>query len=172
MKPLLLCGIAIVCAAVAGAMLSRSRGVRQAARALLALLSLALACLTAFCFVFPLFAPRDSNAGFLMFPGVITGVLAYVVWTMYSTAQTYEKVQSMPDEQKVAWVQDTAARMAHDLQEELARDEREVEKFWISPKRRRQLRERIQHNRFMLEKLPKLALPRHLVHSDKKAPDK
>lgn len=156
MKMTLLAAVGVFIIACGLSMFSRREGLRAAGRAVLLLYFIALSCAAIGCFVFPLFAPKGSGAAVMMFPGFFAGLFAWIAWMFWASAHDYKKVAALPDAEKLAWLENSTEKMVEELTLQLENDEKDVKKFWISPRRRQSLRERIGHNKFMLANLPKL----------------
>lgn len=168
MKFFILGALVVLVAGIGMGQFSKSKGLRSVGRVIVLLYLLLMGALVLGCFGIMIRAPQGSNSGFLMFPAAFFAFISWILWGVWVSAREWDGIADKSDPEKLAWLEEKSEEMAARLQDELERDRAEVVKFWVSPSRRRKLRERIAENEFLLKHAETMD-DRYRAHLEKKA---
>ena len=150
--------ILIAVAAMAAAYfmgISRNTTIRWLGQGILLALTLGIAGGALFCIVFPIIKP-ETESGVLILIVVPLILICYIPWTLFRLTRDIAMTRDFTPEQKEQFIKEKIDDLEADLQKQLAEDMDTVNKFWISPARRRRLRQNINHNKLMLAGFKKI----------------
>jgi|GEM_PF-4657993 hypothetical protein len=148
--------------------INRNTAVRWLGQGILLALTLAVAGGVLFCIVFPIVKP-ETESGVLILVVIPLALVGYIPWTLLRLARDVVMTRDFTPAQKEQFVKEKIDDLEADLQKQLEQDLENVNKFWISPAKRRRLRQNISHNRLMLAGFKKIEAE---MQKQNKEPDK
>lgn len=135
--------------------ISRNAAVRWLGQGILLALTLAIAAGVLFCIIFPIIRP-DTGSGVLILVVIPLILIGLVPWTLLRLTRDVVMTRDFTPAQKERFVKEKIDDLEEDLQKQLAQNAEDVNKFWISPAKRRRLRQNISHNRLLLAGLKQI----------------
>lgn len=148
--------------------INRNSAVRWLGQGILLALTLAVAGGVLFCIVFPIVKP-ETESGVLILVVIPLALVGYIPWTLFGLTRDVVMTRDFTPAQKEQFVKEKIDDLEADLQKQLEQDLENVNKFWISPAKRRRLRQNISHNRLMLAGFKKIEAE---MQKQNKEPDK
>ena len=98
----------------------------------------------------------ETESGVLILIVVPLILICYIPWTLFRLTRDIAMTRDFTPEQKEQFIKEKIDDLEADLQKQLAEDMDTVNKFWISPAKRRRLRQNINHNKLMLAGFKKI----------------
>lgn len=129
--------------------ISRNAAVRWLGQGILLALTLAIGAGVLFCIVFPIVKP-ETESGVLILVVIPLILIGLIPWTLLRLARDVVMTRDFTPAQREQFVKEKIEDLEADLKNQLEEDLKNVNKFWISPAKRRRLRQNISHNRLML----------------------
>lgn len=148
--------IAIAVTAVAYFMgISRNAAVRWLGQGILLAMTLAIGAGVLFCIFLPIVKP-ETESGVLILVVIPLILVGYIPWTLFGLTRDVVMTRDFTPAQREQFVKEKIEDLEADLNKQLEEDLKNVNKFWISPAKRRRLRQNISHNRLMLAGFKKI----------------
>ena len=142
-------GLLIVVAAAWGvAFFSPSAPARRITRARMLSMALAASAATGFCLIYPFFT---SAAGVLIIPAMLLGLLAWLLFSVWSWLNEREAYLALSRGDRIAADKRGLAEGFEDIELRLAKDRAVVRRFFITPQRRSRLRRQIPEQELLLQ---------------------
>ena len=135
--------------------ISRNTAIRRLGQGILLALTLGVAGGVLFCIAFPIVKP-ETESGVLILVVIPLILMGYIPWTLFRLTRDVVMTRDFTPEQRERFVKEKIDDLEADIQQQLAEDMKNVNKFWISPAKRRRLRQNISHNRLMLAGFKKI----------------
>lgn len=168
MKFVFLAALVVIVAGWGVAQFSSNKSLRAVGRGILLLTLLTLIALVIGCFGIMIAAPAGSGSGTFIFPAALFAFFAWIFWGAWTSTREWDQIADKSDAEKMAWLEKKSEEMSANLREDIERDQAELAKFWVSPSRRRKLRERVAENQFLLKHAETMD-DRYRAHLEKKA---
>lgn len=102
------------------------------------------------------FAKADKGAGPMMFLAVPLGLIAWIAFSFLRTAVKHEEYWDLNVEDRQQYTLEKLDQMQADFEEVISYNDEQVKRFWISPLRRKKLRDELSHAEFMLDYIAKM----------------
>jgi len=142
-------GLLIVVATAWGvAFFSPSAAARRITRALMLSMALAAWAATGFCLIYPFF---NSAAGVLIIPAMLLGLLAWLLFSVWSWLNEREAYLALSRGDRIAADKRGFAEGIEDIELRLAKDRAVVRRCFITPQRRIRLRRQIPEQEVLLQ---------------------
>lgn len=141
--------LGVVIAAIIGALLVMTK----IGRVLLPLLTLFFVGIVIACFYGMIIAPSGSGAGVLLFPAFFAALFAWIAGNLWVTSREHHKIKAMPEEEREAYSLAKIDSMIPELEEEIRVKSEKAQGFWISPKKRSDLKRDVGQAKFFLNGL-------------------
>jgi hypothetical protein len=133
----------------------RSSGVRTTAQ--IVILVLFVLCIAvAGASLYGMVKLGDKGGGVLFFVALIAGFIAFVLFHLLGAAREHERYLSMDVDAQQEYAVEKIAEMRADLEDVIARNSLEVDRFWISSRKRRRLQAEIDHAQMLLRHFDEL----------------
>ncbi len=129
------------------------------------IISLGLTGLSIACFVM---MTKHSDAGVMMFPGVILAFFAWIAWTIWWGLFTSGKPMSSATKERFDKIEEDTNKMVEQLKAEIAADEAQMNAPWCQPLEKEDLAKKIERKRHMLRTLPISSAMRKISAADEK----
>jgi hypothetical protein len=131
---------------------SRSSAMRRASR-VVSFTLFAFFGLAAAASLYGTFALSDKGGGTLLFLAIPCGFIAWIFWNAFSSSAAREGYFDLNVEGKIAHNQTLIDSQILDHQQTITRNEEKLGSFWLTPGKRRRLREEVSHSRLMMASL-------------------
>ena len=139
----------VVLAAIIGALLVMTK----VGRVLLPLLTFFFVGIVLACFYGMIVAPPSSGAAVLLFPAIFAALFAWIAGGLWMGVRADRQLQAMPEEDRTAYSLEKIDSMIPALEEEIRVKSVKAQAFWISPKKRRDLKSEVGQATFFLKGL-------------------
>jgi len=133
----------------------RSRAARRVSRAI-AFVGFAAFGLVCAASLYGMVALGDRGGGVLLFLALPTGFVAWLFLTAFTTSREVEAMEALPIDERMARTNALLAVQLAEHERTIAEGEAKLGSFWITPGKRRRLREEVAHARLMLRGLRRM----------------
>ncbi len=152
MRPSLLTILIVGIVVVLGLGLSRSPALRRASR-VVSFIGLTVFGLVAAASLYGMVALADRGGGVLILLAMPTGFIAWLFFNTFTAAREYEDLQSLPVGERIAHTNALLESQLREHERTIAENSEKVNSFWITPGKRKRLREEIAHSRMLIRGL-------------------
>lgn len=130
-------------------------GLRQAARSISFLGFAAFGVLALACF-YGTVALASRGGGVLFFLGLPSAFISWLFWNAFSASREHEELLALPPSERRDRVDALLQVQLDDHERSIAENTAQLKRFWITPGKRRRLRDEIAHSRSMIRGLTRM----------------
>lgn len=150
LSPFLLLAVVAIAALVFG--VGGSRGLRQAARSI-SFLGFAFFAMIALASFYGMVALASRGGGVLLFLGLPCAFISWLFWGAFSASREHEELLALPPDERRDRIDALLESQISDHERTIAENSERLKRFWITPGKRKQLREENAHSRSMIRGL-------------------
>ncbi|MCE9601428.1 MAG: hypothetical protein K8S21_04330 [Gemmatimonadetes bacterium] len=132
-----------------------SSGLRQAARSISFLGFAAFGSLALASF-YGMVALASRGGGVLLFLGLPSAFISWLFWGAFSASREHEELLALPPGERRDRVDALLQSQLDDHERTIAENSEQLKRFWITPGKRRRLRDEIAHSRSMIRGLTRM----------------
>ncbi len=151
----LILALVVIALLVMAAGTGRSGAIRRASRTI-AFLGFAFFGLVSAASLYGMFALADRGGGVLLFLALPTAFIAWLFFAALTTSRQVEALEALPPDLRRDRTNALLESQIAEHERTIADAEAKVGGFWITPGKRKRLREEIAHSRLMLAGLRKM----------------
>ncbi len=161
-SPFLLLAVVAIAALVFG--IGGSSGLRQAARSV-SFLGFAFFGALALASFYGMVTLSSKGGGVLLFLGLPCAFIAWLFWGAFSASREHEELMALPPDERRDRTNALLESQISDHERTIAENTEKLKSFWITPGKRKRLRDENAHSRSMIRGLtqmrPAVEDPKH-----------
>lgn len=152
-SPFLLLAVVAIAALVFG--IGGSTGLRQAARSI-SFLGFACFGLLALASFYGMVALSSRGGGVLLFLGLPSAFISWLFFSAFSASREHEELLALPSDERRDRTNALLESQISDHERTIAENTVKLKRFWVSPRKRKRLREENAHSRSMIRGLTQM----------------